>query len=77
MAGALVLILDTSALLMVGLRGLSGQQARFSYAMARHTLVDLAQVFFVIPGTQDTQRLDHEAFMALRGTVAGEWLCIR
>jgi len=41
----LVLILDTSALLMVGLRGLASQQARFSYAMARHTLVDLAQVF--------------------------------
>jgi len=63
---ALVLILDTSTLLMVGLRGLSSQQARFSYAMARHTLVDLAQVFFVSPGTQDPHRLDHEAFMALR-----------
>jgi hypothetical protein len=63
---ALVLILDASALLMVGLRGIERRQAQFSFAMARHTLVDLAQVFYVDPGPPDRHRLDHDGFIALQ-----------
>ena len=67
---ALVLILDASALLMVGLKGVSGRQARFSFAMARHTLVDLAQVFFVEPAQTDGHRLTHERFVELQTYLA-------
>src|SRR6266545_2211975 len=43
---ALTVILDTCALIMTGIEGVPGQQARFTFAVARHALVDLAQVFF-------------------------------
>src|SRR2546427_173974 len=43
--GALTTILDVSALVMVGLEGGCVEQARLTFAMARHAGVDLAQVF--------------------------------
>src|SRR5207245_4901664 len=48
--GALTAILDTSALAMVGLEGWCGRQAELTFAMARHAVVDLAQVFSTPPG---------------------------
>ena len=42
---ALATVLDTSALVMVGCEGPCARQARFTFAMARHAVVDLAQVF--------------------------------
>jgi hypothetical protein len=62
---SLVVILDTSALLMVGLGELPQQQARLSFAMARHALVDLTQVFYAEPLPLAQPRLDHEVFSAL------------
>ncbi len=41
---ALTAILDTSALLIVGVRGHEARQAQLTFAMARHALVDLAQI---------------------------------
>jgi hypothetical protein len=43
--GALTAILDTSALLISGLDDACARQARLTFAMCRHTVVDLAQVF--------------------------------
>ncbi len=42
---ALTTILDSSALVMVGLEGWCVRQAALTFAMARHAVVDLAQVF--------------------------------
>jgi hypothetical protein len=42
--GALTAILDTTALVIAGVDGLRKEQARITFAMARHAVVDLAQV---------------------------------
>jgi hypothetical protein len=42
--GALTTILDGSALVMAGVDGLNDQQAKITFAVARHAVVDLAQV---------------------------------
>jgi hypothetical protein len=43
--GALTAILDTSALLIAGVRGHEARQAQLTFAMARHAMVDLSQIF--------------------------------
>jgi hypothetical protein len=47
---ALTTILDTSAVVMVGLEGWCLRQGELTFAMARHAVVDLAQVFSTPPG---------------------------
>ena len=56
---ALTTILDTCALVMVGVNGTTTWQAKLTFAMARHAVVDLAQVFRARPGDPrlDTSRL--------------------
>src|ERR1051325_6898382 len=49
---ALTTILDTCALVMVGMGGTPAWQARLTFAMARHAIVDIAQVFRTAPGAQ-------------------------
>jgi len=56
--GALTTILDASALVMAGVKGPSLNQARLTFAMARHTVVDLSQVFNTKPDFQSERRLD-------------------
>src|SRR5207245_1483294 len=48
-AGALTVILDASALLIAGVEGPDGHQARLTFAMARHAAVDLSLVFGAPP----------------------------
>ena len=47
--GALTTILDTCALVLVGVDGGPAWQAKLTFAMARHAVVDLAQVFRTAP----------------------------
>src|ERR1700690_812891 len=42
--GALTMILDASALIMAGIDGIRDEQANLTFAVARHAMVDLAQV---------------------------------
>src|SRR5436309_5534696 len=42
--GALTVILDATALVIAGIEGVSSEQARWTFKMARHAVVDLAQV---------------------------------
>jgi hypothetical protein len=42
--GALTTILDTTALVIAGVEGIASEQARITFAIARHASVDLAQV---------------------------------
>lgn len=57
--GALTTVLDTSSLMMVGLEGLSAQQARLTFAMARHAIVDLSQVLDTPPDPGADRLPDH------------------
>lgn len=50
---ALTTVLDACALVMVGASGPSAWQARLTFAMARHAVVDLAQVFHTAPMSSD------------------------
>ncbi len=43
--GALTAILDSSALIVAGIEGMPSEQAQLTFAMARHTLVDVTQIF--------------------------------
>jgi len=54
---ALTTILDASALVMAGVKGRSASQARLTFAMARHTVVDLCQVFNTQPDLKRSDRL--------------------
>jgi len=47
--GALTTVLDTCALVMVGVDGAPTWQAKLTFAMARHAVVDLAQIFRTAP----------------------------
>jgi hypothetical protein len=54
---ALTSVLDTSALLIAGVQGHEARQAQLTFAMARHALVDLAQIFLLAPVTDAPDRL--------------------
>jgi hypothetical protein len=57
--GALTTILDTTALLLAGLKERSSSsQATLTFAMARHTVVDLCQVFNAQPDFTRVDRLN-------------------
>lgn len=47
--GSMTTILDTCALVLVGIEGTPTWQAKLTFAMARHAVVDLAQVFRTAP----------------------------
>jgi hypothetical protein len=57
---ALTTILDATAIIMSGLEGQPTSQARLTFAMARHTVVDLSQVFQTRPRDHGPKRLDAE-----------------
>jgi hypothetical protein len=67
---ALTAVLDASALVMVGMDGASKRQARLTFAMARHAVVDLAQIFNTPPREPVPDRLPAEDLMRLRATLA-------
>lgn len=59
---ALVAVLDTCALLVAGVKGHPARQAQLTFAMARHALVDLSQIFSQPPVTDMEDRLAPERF---------------
>jgi hypothetical protein len=69
---ALVTVLDTCALVMVGVQGAPTWQARMTFAMARHAVVDIAQGFKTAPLTpeQFRSRLDSDEFLRMRSILA-------
>jgi hypothetical protein len=63
---ALTAILDTSALVMVGVDGAPKRQAWLTFAMARHAVVDLAQIFDTAPQELTVDRLSSDELDRLR-----------
>ena len=68
---ALTTILDTCALVIVGIDGSSAWQARLTFAMARHAIVDIAQVFRTAPTTLPASkgRLSHADFCRMLSVI--------
>jgi hypothetical protein len=62
---ALTAVLDTSALLIAGVRGHEARQAQLTFAMARHAMVDLAQIFSLAPVNDAEDRLPAERYEQL------------
>ena len=63
---ALTAILDTSALLISGVTAQEARQAQLTFAMARHAMVDLAQIFSLPPVKCEADRLPAERYEKLR-----------
>jgi Ion channel len=55
--GALTAILDACALTIVGVEGACGKQAQLTFAITRHAIVDLAQIFHATPRAPHPDRL--------------------
>ena len=62
---ALTAILDVCALMIAGVQDHAARQAQLTFAMARHTLVDLSQVFSRVPVANAEDRLPPEQFELL------------
>ena len=68
--GALVTILDASALVIAGVDGLRSEQAKITFAMARHAVVDLAQVVNARYNPNAPDRLSGQELNRLRQKLA-------
>jgi Ion channel len=68
--GALVTILDASALVIAGVDGLRSEQAKITFAMARHAVVDLAQVVNARYNPNTPDRLSGQELNRLRQKLA-------
>lgn len=65
--GSLTTILDVCALTMVGLEGMCQYQARMTFAIARHALVDLSQIFAAGPiPSNSLDRLPPQELLMMR-----------
>lgn len=67
---SLTAILDTCALVLVGVEGACERQAELTFAMARHAVVDLSLVFKTRPREPGRDRLPPEQLSLLRERLA-------
>jgi Ion channel len=67
---ALTAILDACSLLAVGIEGTFQHQAELTFAMARHAVVDLSQIFISKPRYPETNRLPPSELARLRTNLA-------
>jgi Ion channel len=72
--GALTVILDATALVMAGIEGVRSEQARRTFKMARHAVVDLAQVVNAKYDPEAPERLTPEDVTQLRVQLARKGL---
>lgn len=68
--GAMTAILDTSALVIAGIDGGPIRQAKLTFAMARHAVVELTQNFILSPPGPTRDRLPPSSFTVLRKMLA-------
>jgi ion channel len=74
--GALTVILDASALVIAGIDGINSEQARWTFKMARHAVVDLAQVVNARYDPSAPERLNAEDLAQLRAQLRAKGLKI-
>jgi hypothetical protein len=75
--GALTAILDASALVIAGIDGIANEQAKITFAVTRHAVVDLAQVLNVRYQPDLPNRLSDEELLRLRDGLATQGLKLR
>jgi len=68
--GALTAILDATSLVIAGADGIRNEQARITFAIARHAIVDLTQTVGARYDPQAPNRLPPEEFARLRQKLA-------
>ncbi len=66
---ALTAILDATALIVATSDTPCSRQAKLTFAMCRHTIVDLSQVFHAVPNNQDPDRLPPADLARLRASL--------
>jgi hypothetical protein len=64
--GALTMILDATALVLTGIEGIRNQQAKLTFAVARHAMVDLAQLVNAGYDPLAPERLEPEQLLKIR-----------
>ena len=74
---SLTTILDSCALVMVGVDNAPTWQAQLTFAMARHTVVDLSQIFNSSPHEWKDARLPPEEIARLRRSLAADNVPLR
>ena len=74
---ALTTILDATALVIVGLDGIPSEQAKMTFAMARHAAVDLSQVVVAKYDPSLPDRLPGEELARLRRALSDKNLTLR
>ena len=67
---ALTSMLDVTSLIMTGVGGIHPDQAKLTFAMARHAAVDLSQVVNAQYSPNDAERLTDENLASLRNDLA-------
>ena len=73
---ALSTVLDTCSLVMVGIDGMPKWQAQLTFKMARHALVDIAQIFNTSPLQTDGLRMSREQLSELRSLLAAREIAL-
>jgi len=73
---ALTTMLDASAIVVVGVHDTCARQAKLTFAMARHTVVDLAQVLHRAPIDSSPDRLPATELVRLRAGLAATGVVI-
>jgi hypothetical protein len=68
--GALTVMLDVTSLITTGVKGIHPDQAKLTFAMARHAAVDLAQVVNADYSPHDVDRLAASDLTQLRAELA-------
>jgi ion channel len=68
--GALTTMLDVTSLIIVGVDGIHNEQAKLTFAMARHAAVDLAQVIYAQYDPHVPARLTSEDFEKMKKELA-------
>src|SRR6202521_4570626 len=74
---SLTSILDTCALVMAGIEGACERQAELTFAIARHAVVDLSQVFGTAPRALPHDRIPVEQLRHIRDVLAQHGLKLR
>ena len=74
---SLTTILDSCALVMVGVDGAPPWQAQLTFAMARHAVVDLTQIFNATPRAWTNARLPSDELARLRHSLAADNVPLR
>jgi len=75
--GALTVILDATSLVIAGIDGVSSEQAKWTFKMARHAVVDLAQVVRARYDPGAPERLSSEDLALIRSQLAEKGLQLR